>query len=67
MKQVRRIFDFYLDYKISENPTEANSNDADFTKIKLIITICYALKTFKIMLVISNITYFLGLSWLIFC
>jgi len=55
-----------LKRRIQNNPTIANSMDEDNNMIKESLTLGYAIKTFKLMTHIFNITFFLGLFWLIF-
>ena len=39
----------------------------DNNNIELLITIGYAFKTFKLFIIIINISFFLGMFWLIYC
>lgn len=59
--------DAHLKYSIETNPEIANETEYDHTKIGLTLSISYGLKMFKLLLLISNLTYFLGLIWLIYC
>ena len=52
--------------KIQNDSSLANNTLINQNKIELITTIGYALKTFKLVLVIGNVSYFLGVFWMIF-
>ena len=52
---------------IKGNPSLANDNDKDSNNIELMLYISYSLKTLKLILMIGNISFFLGIFWLIFC
>ena len=52
---------------IIENPELAMNNEIDSNNIDLILYINYGLKTLKLIVIITNISYFAGCIWLIIC
>lgn len=57
----KRVLDKIKNDRSLENNTVLNQN-----MIEAITTVGYALKTFKLVLVIGNVSYFLGVFWMIF-
>lgn len=53
--------------KMAENPLIADDTSIDHNCVELLLYFKYFLKFFKLIIMISNISYFLGMSWLIFC
>ena len=51
---------------INEHPELALSVEANLIHIEIMLYVNFALKTIKLILVIMNISYFLGIFWLIF-
>jgi hypothetical protein len=45
----------------------AENKDLDSNKIKTILVVSYLLKTFKLAMIIFNLTYIVGIFWLIIC
>ena len=52
---------------INTNSKKAEDQKEDRNKITLIMRINLCLKTFRLILVIINFSYFIGMSWLIIC
>ena len=52
--------------KCKEDPTLAENQDIDSNCINILFNIGYALRTIKLILIIVNVIFFLGLAWLIF-
>lgn len=53
--------------KIKKDPAIGEDNIRDHNNIEEIMLTGYTLKTLKLVIIILNLSYFLGLSWLIFC
>jgi hypothetical protein len=45
----------------------AENSDLDNNNIMLILMISYFFKTFKLVIIILTVSYFIGISWYIFC
>ena len=58
-KQIQNIIEF--------DPALAEDKDQDNNKIQDILMVSYAIKIFKLVVVICNITYLTGVIWLILC
>ena len=52
---------------IKTNPELAEDMDQDNNQIEFLMMVNYGLKTFKLIILIINISFFLGMFWLIFC
>lgn len=52
---------------IVHKPDLAENQDIDNNNIELLMKIQYGLKTLKLAITIFNISYFMGIIWLIFC
>lgn len=53
--------------KLIEDPKLANNIDLDQNKIVTIIIIGYAFKTFKLVMTIFQVSYFIGIFFYIYC
>lgn len=49
------------------NPNVGEDKDEDHNNIEGLMVTGYILKTLKLVIVILNFSYFLGMIWLIFC
>lgn len=52
---------------IKTKPELAENMDIDNNQIENLMMVNYGLKTFKLIIIIINISFFLGMFWLIFC
>ena len=57
----------YIDRKIKYDPSIAEDNLDDHNNIVFILVVGYLFKTLKLIVIIMNISYFLGMFWLTFC
>lgn len=54
--------------QMCENDVElAENKNLDSNKIKTILIVSYLMKTFKLAMIIFNISYIVGMIWLILC
>lgn len=67
MKEVKQISYKRLERMIEHKPDLAENQDIDNNNIELLMKIQYGLKTLKLAITIFNISYFMGVIWLIFC
>ena len=67
MRNIRKWLQAYLDHKIQNDPNIVYSIDKDYNNNWLFIIISYSLKTFKLILIIVNLTYFMGLFYFFYC
>lgn len=67
MKKVKRYFKARTDEKIAKDQDIGESMDLDSTNIKQIIIIGFLFKILKLIMIIFNISYFLGFFWYISC
>ena len=49
------------------NPKEANNIEKDNNKMEYIMIISHLLKTTRLIFIILNVSYFVGIGWLIMC
>jgi len=56
-----------IERKIKENPNIGEDNVIDHNNIDQLMITNYCLKTFKLIVTILNIAYFLAMFWLLFC
>lgn len=52
---------------IDDEEPEADSTLGDYTKIRQILLINYAIKTFRLVVLILSTSYFLGMFWYVLC
>lgn len=52
---------------IENDPELAENQRLDNNNIELLMKISYSLKTLKLAITIFNISYFVGIVWLIYC
>jgi hypothetical protein len=64
---VKGRFDKQIQNIIENDPALAEDKDQDNNKIQDILMVSYAIKIFKLVVVILNITYLTGVIWLILC
>lgn len=67
MNKVRTLFQWIMDYKIEIDPGIKSNNEIDHNNIEMMLKINYGMKTFKLILQIFNVTYFLAVFWFIYC
>lgn len=56
-----------LERIIQNDPDLAENSDLDNNNIMLILMISYFFKTFKLVIIILTVSYFIGIMWFIFC
>ena len=66
MAQVKKIYEARLK-KVIEIPELANNIDLDQNKIMTVIIISYLFKTFKLVIIIFQVSYFIGILFYIYC
>jgi hypothetical protein len=64
---VKEQFNIKMMKIIEQSPALADDKDADNNRIEDILMVSYAIKIFKLAVVIMNITYLTGVIWLILC
>ena len=52
---------------VDSNDDTANDKYLDNTKITLMLMLQNSLKTLKLVIIITNISYFLGIIWYVYC
>lgn len=67
MKQVKQQYAKRLQKMIDDEEPEADSTLGDYTKIRQILLINYAIKTFRLVVLILSTSYFLGMFWYVLC
>ena len=67
MKHVKHFYQSRLQQMIDSEDPRADSSLEDQTKIKQILIIRYAISTFRLIVLILNTSYFLGIFWYILC
>lgn len=67
MEIIKRQYQKKLDKIIKERPDLAENTLLDNNNISRLITINNVLRIFKLVLIILNISYFLGFAWYIIC
>jgi hypothetical protein len=67
MRQVKMLFNRRLENIIKSDPELAENSDLDNNNIMLILMISYFFKTFKLVVIILTVSYFIGIFWYIFC
>jgi hypothetical protein len=66
MNIIKKFFESRLK-KVCEDPKLAENIDLDQNKIMMVIMIGYAFKTFKLVIVIFQVSYFIGIFFYIYC
>lgn len=67
MRQVKALFFNRLQMLIVRDPVMAENSDLDNNNITLILMITNFFRTFKLVIVILTVSYFMGMMWYIFC
>lgn len=67
MRHIKDLFKARLQRIIDDEPELADNSDLDNNNIMTILMISYFFKTFKLIVVIVTISYFMGMLWYIFC
>lgn len=66
MKRIKKIFEKRLE-EIVKDPKLADNTVLDQNKILTIIMIGYLFKTVKLIIIIFQVSYFLGIGYYIYC
>jgi len=61
------LFSKNLERIIQNEPELAENSDLDNNNIMLILMISYFFKTFKLVIIILTVSYFIGMVWYIYC
>ena len=56
-----------MEHIIATDPELAENSDLDNNNIMIILMISYFFKTFKLVVIILTVSYFMGMLWYIFC
>ena len=56
-----------MERKIMSDKALADDMDEDHNQIENLMIINYMLKTFRLIIIIVNIAFFIGMFWLIYC
>ena len=67
MDKIKTYYQNSLQKLVDNDPRIANDIDADHNNIEKILNISYALRILKLVIIIGNISYLLGLMWLVMC
>jgi len=67
MEFIKNAFKKNLEYIVENDEELANNREIDNNNIESILLASYGLKIFKLVVVIMNITYLIGLCWYIIC
>mmetsp|Transcript_26418 Transcript_26418/g.40331 ORF Transcript_26418/g.40331 Transcript_26418/m.40331 type:complete len:286 (-) Transcript_26418:1043-1900(-) len=67
MAVIKMMFQKNLLYIVENDEELANNREIDNNNIEAVLIISYFLKIFKLILVIANITYLIGMGWFILC
>ena len=67
MRQVKTLFNKRLEHIIASDPELAENSDLDNNNIMIILMISYFFKTFKLVVIILTVSYFMGMLWWIYC
>lgn len=67
MDCIKKIFSDRLNYIIQNDPVLANDFDKDNNNIGIILAISNILKTLRLIVLLFNFSYFIGMSWIIIC
>jgi len=67
MRQVKTLFNKRLEHIIATDAKLAENSDLDNNNIMVILMISYFFKTFKLVVIILTVSYFMGMSWYIIC
>jgi len=67
MRQVKSLFNRRLERIIKQDPDLAENSDLDNNNIMLILMISHFFKTFKLVVIILTVSYFMGMGWYIYC
>lgn len=67
MKQIKHIYADRIRIMIENEDPLAHNKIEDNTKIETILFISFSMKTFKLVIIITIISYFLGMLWYVLC
>ena len=57
----------YLAYKIENNPELAEEQNSDQNQISLLLNLYFLVKIIRLIVIITNISYFFGFLWYCYC
>lgn len=67
MSRIKLLMQKKLEYVIANDPIAAEDQDSDQNKIAFLIKTNFFIRIFKLVIIIMNISYFIGFFWYIFC
>ena len=67
MEAIKNIYKKKLQNIIKNHPKLANNEDQDNNKIEQILFISFTLRVLKLIVIILNISFITGLSWILGC
>jgi len=67
MEEIKRMCYSHLAKLIAQDKRIGENQDIDRNNIEFLMKVGYGLKTMKLAIIIFNISYFVGILWLIFC
>uniref|UniRef100_A0A7S3FW38 Cyclic nucleotide-binding domain-containing protein n=1 Tax=Strombidium rassoulzadegani TaxID=1082188 RepID=A0A7S3FW38_9SPIT len=67
MRQVKMVFNSRLERIIKNDPQLAEDMHIDNNNIMHILMISYFFKTFKLVIIILTVSYFMGMFWYVYC
>ena len=67
MQFFKKLSAEYIQDMVDTNWQLANSKLHDNSKIVFLLLLSYLLRTMKLIVIITNVSYFLGIFWYIFC
>lgn len=67
MSRIKLLMQKKLEYVIANDPLAAEDQDSDQNKIAFLIKTNFFIRIFKLVIIIMNISYFIGFFWYIFC
>lgn len=67
MQQLQKFYSHKILKEIERDPLLDDNLDKDMNSIDWLIKVRYMLKTFKLILMLFNVSYFTGILWIIYC
>lgn len=64
---IKRMMKRRTERRIKNNPELSEDIINDHNNIETLLYVSYTIKTFKLVIIIINISYFVGMFWLIYC
>lgn len=65
MNKIKKVVEDRNKKKMENNGSSGEIMDEDNTNIEMLLNISYGVKTFRLIMIIINISYFIGMFWLI--